>query len=409
MALYTSDEQNQIKHKKTLNNQNSFSLPLRKRMNLNFSSSASVDNLLSLPLRKRMTMRKNIKKQQSEKLKFLVVFFILFSIIMPNIFFENYNNLFLNKIKNENIQIPKDITFLNQAEYAITNNGDFLNTKFLDDINTENPLMKAPILKGKMYNLTNRLKYLSSLYPQLETGIFIWDYNTGRYVDINGDKIFPTASIIKLPVMFQLFRRVEKGLINLNDKINLTDYYVSGGSGSLQYSPLGTKLTYRQLVNKMIQDSDNTATNMLLSSVGGMNELDREIKRWGLKVTSLSNWLPDLDGTNVSTPKEIGTLLYNIGNTNLLSIKTRAEIIEIMSHVKNNRLIQAGLPADTTFIHKTGDIGTMLGDAGVVALPDGRKYIISIMVKRPWNSFAAKEFIVEASKITYNSYIMQDQ
>ena len=357
----------------------------------------------------RSEMRKNIKKQQSERIRFLVIFFVVFSMVLPKIFIENYNNLFFNKWANQNIQIPKDISYLNQAESAIANNGDFLDTKFLDEINTKNSLMKTPVFNGKMYNLTNRLKYLSAGYPQLNAGIFVWDYNTGRYVDINGDGVFPTASIIKLPVMFQLFRRAEKGLINLNDKISLTDYYVSGGSGYLQYSPIGTRRTYRQLASLMIQESDNTATNMLLSSVGGMNELDREIKRWGLKVTSLSNWLPDLDGTNVSTPKELGTLLYNIGNTNLLSLKTRVEIVDIMSHVRNNRLIQAGLGADAGFIHKTGDIGRMLGDAGVVALPDGRKYIIVIMVKRPWNSFAAKEFIINASKITYDSYMRQNQ
>ncbi len=173
--------------------------------------------------------------------------------------------------------------------------------------------MPPPALKGKMYNLTNQLKYLASKYPQLQAGIFIWDYNTGRYVDINGDEVFPTASIIKLPVLFQIFRRAEKGLLNLNDKIALANYYVTAGSGYLQYSPLGTSKSYRQLASLMIQESDNTATNMLLSSIGGMNELDHEMKRWGLKATSLSNWLPDLDGTNVSTPKELGTLLYNIG------------------------------------------------------------------------------------------------
>lgn len=389
LALYTSSEVKNLKNNRIINKE---------------LLEESCNNSLQ-----RSKMRKNIKKQQAERIRFLVVFFVVFSMIMPKIFIENYNNLFFNKLANQNIQIPKDISFLNQAEYAIANNGDFIDTRFVDDVNTQNPLMKAPILSRKMYNLTNKLKYLSAAYPQLETGVFVWDYNTGRYVDINGDGIFPTASIIKLPVMFQVFRRAEKGLINLNNKISLTDYYVSGGSGTLQYSPLGTKLTYRHLANLMIQESDNTATNMLLSSVGGMNELDREIKRWGLKVTSLSNWLPDLDGTNVSTPKELGTMLYNIGNTNLLSIRTRAEIVDIMSHVKNNRLIQAGLPADAAFIHKTGDIGTMLGDAGVVALPDGRKYIIVIMVKRPWNSFAAKEFIIEASKVTYNSYLMQNQ
>jgi len=388
LALYTSGGRKQLKNNKIINND---------------WLEESCNNSLQ-----RANMRKNIKKQQAARIRFLIMFFIVFSIIMPKIFIENYNNLFFNKLANQNIQIPKDISFLNQAEYAIANNGDFLDTKFIDEVNTKNSLMKAPALNWKMYKLTNQLKYLAAAYPQLNAGIFVWDYNTGGYVDINGDGVFPTASIIKLPVLFQVFRRAEKGLINLNDKISLTNYYITGGSGALQYSPLGRKLTYRQLASLMIQESDNTATNMLLSSVGGMNELDREIKSWGLKTTSLSNWLPDLDGTNVSTPKEMGTLLYNIGNTNLLSIKTRAEIVDIMSHVRNRNLIQAGLPADVGFIHKTGDIGTMLGDAGVVALPDGRKYVIVIMVKRPWNSFAAKEFIIEASKITYNSYLTQN-
>lgn len=328
---------------------------------------------------------------------------------MPKIFFDNYNNLFLNRLRNQEIQIPKDISFLNQAEYAITEGGHFLDTKFLDEVNTKAPLMKAPTLNGKMNRLTNELKYLAAQYPQLKAGIFVWDYNTGRYVDIKADEIFPTASIIKLPILYQIFRRAEKGLIDLNDKMALTSYYVSGGSGYLQYSPIGRQLSYRHLANLMIRESDNTATNMLLASVGGMNELDREIKRWGLKSTNLSNWLPDLDGTNVSTPKEMGTLLYNIGNTDLLTIRSRAEIIDIMSHVRNRNLIQAGLPDNARFVHKTGDIGEMLGDAGIVALPDERKYIIVIMVKRPWNSFAAKEFIVKASQTVYNSYIMQNQ
>lgn len=412
MTLYTSVEQKYAKKQYKLLSKNCSEEVCEnslQRMNKSLSYEEKEFSDLLLPRRKRLLMRKTVKKQLAARIRFLVIFFILFGLLMPTVFIENYNNLFLNKLANSNIQVPKDITFINQAESTIANNGDFLDAKFLGDVDSENPLMPPPALKGKMYNLTNQLKYLASKYPQLQAGIFIWDYNTGRYVDINGDEVFPTASIIKLPVLFQIFRRAEKGLLNLNDKIALANYYVTAGSGYLQYSPLGTSKSYRQLASLMIQESDNTATNMLLSSIGGMNELDHEMKRWGLKATSLSNWLPDLDGTNVSTPKELGTLLYNIGNTDLLSIKTRAEIIDIMSHVRNRNLIQAGLPDDVVFVHKTGDIGTMLGDAGVVALPDGRKYIIAIMVKRPWNSFAAKEFIIEASKITYNAYVTQNQ
>jgi beta-lactamase class A len=142
---------------------------------------------------------------------------------------------------------------------------------------------------------------------------------------------------------------------------------------------------------------------MLLAVVGGMNELNRSIRNWGFSKTHYYNWLPDLDGTNITSPAEIGKMLYNIDNPEFLSLKSRAEIVEIMGHVKNRYLINSGLPWDVQFLHKTGDIGSMLGDAGVVIFPDGRKYIIAIMVTRPWNDYSAKQFIVEASETAYRS------
>ena len=74
-----------------------------------------------------------------------------------------------------------------------------------------------------------------------------------------------------------------------------------------------------------------------------------------------------------------------------------------MGHVHNNRLIQAGLGAGSVFLHKTGDIGKMLGDAGIVYAPNGKKYIVAILVNRPYNSPLGKDFIVKASEIIYNT------
>ena len=73
-----------------------------------------------------------------------------------------------------------------------------------------------------------------------------------------------------------------------------------------------------------------------------------------------------------------------------------------MGHVHNNRLIAAGLPAGAEFLHKTGDIGTMLGDAGIVYVPNGKRYIVVIFAKRRHNSPLGKEFIVKASETIYN-------
>ena len=78
------------------------------------------------------------------------------------------------------------------------------------------------------------------------------------------------------------------------------------------------------------------------------------------------------------------------------------KMIDYMSHVHNNRLIHAGLPKEAIFIHKTGDIGKMLGDAGIVYTPNGKKYIVVMLVNRPYNSPLGKDFIVAASSLIYN-------
>ena len=99
----------------------------------------------------------------------------------------------------------------------------------------------------------------------------------------------------------------------------------------------------------------------------------------------------------------MGQMLYNIdSNEKFLSEFSRKKIFDYMGHVKNDRLIQAGLGAGSTFLHKTGDIGSMLGDAGIVTTPNSKKYIAVIMANRPHNDPKAAEFIVKASEIIYN-------
>ena len=98
-------------------------------------------------------------------------------------------------------------------------------------------------------------------------------------------------------------------------------------------------------------------------------------------------------------------ILYNIDNPKFLSNSSREKIFDYMGHVHNNRLIAAGLPAGATFLHKTGDIGKMLGDAGIVYAPNGKKYIVVIFANRPHNSPLGKEFIVKASQVIYNNMV----
>lgn len=281
----------------------------------------------------------------------------------------------------------------------------FLGQRSLEGAEVKKPEMAALKEGTELTGLENQLKNLASTYPSIHPSIYVWDYETGNYADINADEIFPTASIIKLPVLVQLFRSIEKNQLTIYDEMPLTEYYRTEGSGSLQFKAANSKYKIDTLARMMITESDNSATNMIMAELGSMTDINSGIREWGLKHTYIQTWLPDLGGTNHSTARDMAQILYNIDNPNFLSTSSREKIFDYMGHVHNNRLIAAGLPSGATFLHKTGDIGKMLGDAGIVFAPNGKKYIVVIFANRPHNSPLGKDFIVKASEIIYNNMV----
>lgn len=281
----------------------------------------------------------------------------------------------------------------------------FMGQRSLESPETKKPQMTSLVEGARLSGLESQLNNLSAMYPSIHPSIYVWDYETGNYADINADEIFPTASIIKLPVLVELFRSIEKNQLTIYDEMPLTEYYRTEGSGSLQFKAENSKYSIDTLARMMITESDNSATNMLMARLGSMTDINSAIREWGLKHTYVQTWLPDLGGTNRSTARDMAEILYNIDNPQFLSTSSREKIFDYMGHVHNNRLIAAGLPAGATFLHKTGDIGKMLGDAGIVFAPNGKKYIVVIFAHRPHNSPLGKDFIVKASEIIYNNMV----
>ena len=258
---------------------------------------------------------------------------------------------------------------------------------------------------NEMAGLKSQLTGLMTQYPMIKPSIYVWEYEKGQYVDINGDNLYSAASIIKLPVLVRLFKSIEANQMTIYDEMILTDYYQSSGSGNLQYAQTGRKYSLDSLAKTMIQNSDNTSTNMIMSKLGGMDDINIGLRDWGISRTYVRTWLPDLKGTNKTTAKDMAKILYNLDNPGFLNVNSREYIIDYMSHVKNNRLIAAGLGDGAMFIHKTGDIGTMLGDAGIVYAPNGKKYIVVILANRPHNAPQGKDFIVKASSLIYKAIV----
>ena len=345
---------------------------------------------------------KRIKKKNNffQKLISFSFLFCLLGFILPfafdnfiaDIFPENTNNAL-------NVDYNKLLYPTNSYLYS---KDLFLGKYIIKDTEYTKPLMVDIPENREMKSLENKLLNIADKYKKIKPSIYVWDYSTQNYVNINADEIFPAASIIKIPVLIEMFREIDKGKFSLYDTMVLEDYYRASGSGKLQYSQSGREHTMDYLAKIMIENSDNSSTNMIMAKMGGMPELNREMKKWGLKTTHVNNWLPDLDGTNVTTAKEIAQMLYNIDQTNIVSVDAKKHMADYLSHVKNNRLLKAGLPSKAILLHKTGDIGYMLGDSGLVRTPSGKKYIVSILAKRPYNNQQGKKFIVEASKTIYN-------
>lgn len=257
----------------------------------------------------------------------------------------------------------------------------------------------------EMTGLKNQLLNLADQYPKIHPAIYVWEYENGKYLDINGEEQFSAASIIKLPVLVRMFKSIEANQMTIYDEMILTDYYKAEGSGSLQYMRSGGKYSLDALAKTMIQDSDNSSTNMIMSKLGGMDDINIGLRDWGISKTYVRTWLPDMSGNNKTTALDLAKILYNLDNPGFLNINSREYIIDYMSHVKNNKLIAAGLGEGALLVHKTGDIGKMLGDAGIVFAPNGKKYIIVILANRPYNSPQGKEFIVKASSLIYKSIV----
>ena len=286
-------------------------------------------------------------------------------------------------------------------------------TNYINNDLFNNNLLLTPVIKKthsevttmyhttEMTELKQSLKILMNQYPSIKPAIYVWEFDQGQYIDINAEKPYSAASIIKLPVLVRMFKSIEANQFTIYDEMKMIEQYRSTGSGNLQYSPAGQKYTMDNLAKTMIQDSDNTSTNMIMAKLGGMSDINIGLRDWGIESTHVRTWLPDLKGTNKTTALDMAKILYNLDNPGFLNINSREYIIDYMSHVKNDRLIPQGLGQGATFLHKTGDIGSMLGDAGIVFMPDGRKYIVVVMANRPYNSPQGKLFIQQASKIIY--------
>ncbi len=312
-------------------------------------------------------------------------------------------------IRPENISIRSDLPSRWSIKLgSIDRGGATASTGKIRPVTVSRVVLAGVVPFGQeMTGLKSKISALVSKYSYLSPGMFFMEVDTGNYLDINGQKSFSAASTIKLPILMALFQAVDAGKVKLDETLTVRRDLIASGSGELQRSP-DAKLSVLRTATLMIAISDNTATNMIIDRLGGKNTLNRKFNSWGLRKTIIRRQLGDFAGLNTTSPADLVRISALIAKHQLISETSRSKVIDILNQTENRKFLRAGLGQGAGIAHKTGTLGRLIGDAGIIEMPNGKLYLAGIFVKRSFNDIRARDFVQQVSKLTYE-YINNGQ
>ena len=194
---------------------------------------------------------------------------------------------------------------------------------------------------------------------------------------------FPSASIIKLPILWSVFTKVAKGEMALTDEMPVHTENIVIGYGILRSLHVGITPTVEDMCLLMTALSDNVATNMLIDRLG-FTSINADISACGMSNTVLARKMEDAEARtqgrdNFTSSHDVITLLKLFRNSEFLSEPLRNRILNILGNQRYNNLISHYMPSGFHFAHKTGDIPGTLHDVGILHSPAGKEYYIAVM------------------------------
>ncbi len=266
-------------------------------------------------------------------------------------------------------------------------------------------------------------------------GIYAEDLDSGRVYARNEDQLFPTASVFKVPVMIEFFRRVESVELLTDQTQEWAGGIARHGSGVLKEREHPGPLPLLELCRLMIAHSDNIATDMLMQVVSAasvsatMDELGFPNTHVGGNCTEMHYQMADIDSRigspaldelllkraqsgslveagfasaspdgNVTTPREMGLIFKQILRGEMVSELASQQMIEILKQTTDRRMIPRHLPSGTEVAHKIGGTWRVKADVGIVYSESG-PVVVSLFAYYHRSETRAADVLAEIARV----------
>lgn len=259
-----------------------------------------------------------------------------------------------------------------------------------------------------------------------ETGQFavaFKDLGNGTTLLLNADSSFHAASTMKTPVLIEAYRQAAAGRFSLSDSVTVRNEFHSIVDSSIfhlnpdddsekqLYNLVGTQRTVYDLLYDMIIMSSNLATNMMIEQVGAPN-VTRTMRELGAQHIQVLRGVEDSKAyraglNNTTTANDQLVIFEKLATGQAVDAAASAAMIRILLDQRFNEVIPARLPNDVRVAHKTGNITGVQHDAGIVMLPDGRKYVLVLLSKGLQDEKAGIAALADVSELVYKFMVAE--
>ncbi|MCC5939294.1 MAG: serine hydrolase [Lunatimonas sp.] len=217
-------------------------------------------------------------------------------------------------------------------------------------------------------------------------GLYALNLKTGEEIAINADTLFPTASIIKVPILVGVFDKIEQGELSYTQPLLYRDSLKYGGSGLMQFFRDSTETDLSVLVSLMITYSDNTTSLWCQALAGGGTAINALMENLGLVHTRVNSRTPGREanreqyGWGQTTPQEMAQLLVKIRNGDVVSPKASERMYRLMTNIYYDENALSQIPPYIQTASKQGMVNASRSELIMVNAPSG-DYVFYIATK----------------------------